>query len=540
MTTCCPYRQISYASWRYLTFQRLLAASGYPPISQPISRHTVARDNCCRQASRSLGTGAESTRRERRVGEAQKCLYPNHDQDDDTKVAASESDPGRALQPEQVPQIDGEKISHVSNHVSLGSQEDGCTGDQGNGATTAEEKGNQNKALKRRLKRRQWSPHDEQGKDDLKSLAASLKGTSEPSERPIHDVTGAPAQDKISGRLPVSPLVEALEHKKATKSPPRGGKKEGLANNPWATMLASPMRLCSATGVRLPKDLLVPWGLVRKPATEEVYFMPTELAELDFLKDRRRSLEPSALSSAKRPKGRGICPSNPETGSYALKIQGGATLNGDESKVEFPLNHHQKNHTEAGRRHVDSTMASQASKSSSLPRSSPVVYILPFLPLLHHLTHRFTSLQKDMLTRQSKPNAINRLLPWRLKANIDHAKFYAEQRVNALPPATLKEPAKAPSPVSLQQVKWEVDIDVVMLRILRERLLAALEMLGNRNQKLWRRKCELVKAIRAIRTSHATTEEGAWRLLRDARPHRVRDWIRRKTRCRRRNDLPSG
>jgi hypothetical protein len=364
--------------------------------------------------------------------------------------------------------------------------------------------------LKLGHKRWPWSPYDERGKGDLRILAASLQESLETSELPSHDATEAATQLKPSTGLPVSPLVQALERKNTRKLPFKGGEEEELADNPWAKMLASPMRLCSATGVRLPRDLLVPWGLVKNPATAEVYFMPTKLAELDSLKEKRKFSKPGA---ARRPTTAEESLSNQNADLSTLQVNSDTKSNKEKSEVDMTTSHRQGNLIEGDRGLDGGRAGSQAFKVSSLRSSTSMVYILPFLPLLHHLTLRFTSLQKDMVTRRSRPNAINSILPWRLKASVDRTNFYAEQRTKTGPSSTLKQAANAPAPISFQHVKWEVDIDEVMLRVLRERVLAALEMMGNRNQKLWRQHRELVKAIRVMRTSGTNDKECFWRLL---------------------------
>jgi hypothetical protein len=99
-----------------------------------------------------------------------------------------------------------------------------------------------------------------------------------------------------------------------------------------------------------------------------------------------------------------------------------------------------------------------------------------------------------------------------MKVSIDRAKFYAAQRAKRRPSSTPKEIPNDALLGSLKDVKWDGSIDEVMLRILRERLFAALEMLGNRNQKLWLQEHELVKAFHVTRTSDAKEEKG-WKLL---------------------------
>lgn len=365
-------------------------------------------------------------------------------------------------------------------------------------------------ALKLGHKRRPWSPYDERGKGELRILATSLLESLEMSKLPSHDGAEAATQLKSSTCLPVSPLVQTLERKNTKKSPFKGGEEEELAHNPWAKMLASPIRLCSATGVRLPRDLLVPWGLAKNPATEEVYFMPTELAELDSLKDKRKISKPV---TARRPTTAEESLSNQDADSSSSQVNANAKSDKEKSEVDLATSYRQENLIEGSRGLDEGRVGSQAFKVSSQRSPTSMVYILPFLPLLHHLTLRFTSLQKDMVTRRSKPNAINSILPWRLKTSVDRTNFYAEQRAKAELSSAPEKAANASSPLSFQHVKWEVDIDEVMLRVLRERVLAALEMLGNRNQKLWRQHRELVRAIRVMRTSGTNNKEYIWRLL---------------------------
>jgi hypothetical protein len=428
--------------------------------------------------------------------------------DDSTKVAGGGH--GRQSKLGHLSEVEELQQSQLYDRASLECAERRYIGSQGTLAMPERRRRHKNMFLKLGHKRRPWSPYDERGKGDLRILAASLQESLETSKLPSHDSTEAATQLKPSTGLPVSPLVQALERKNAKKLPFKRGEEEELADNPWAKMLASPMRLCSATGVRLPKALLVPWGLVKNPATEEVYFMPTELAELDSLKDRRKFSKPGA---ARRPTIAEESLSNQDANSSASQVNADAKSDKEKSEVDLVTSHRQENLIEGDRGFDGGPIGSQAFKASSLRPSTSMVYILPFLPLLHYLTLRFTSLQKDMVARRSKPNAINSILPWRLKASVDRTKFYAEQRAKTGPSSTLKRAANAPSPISFQHVKWEVDIDEVMLRVLRERVLAALEMMGNRNQKLWHQHRELVKAIRVMRTCGTNDKECFWRLL---------------------------
>jgi hypothetical protein len=518
MSICCPYRHVSYATWRFQTFQWLFAASNHPSTAPQTqvdcgngrrrissSPQPRAYENVAPEAR------AESTRQGRGVDDTSHSqIRHGCVRDDGTKVAVSGARHGQQSELRRFSKTEELQQSQLHDRASPECAERRYIGSRDTLAMPERRTRQKNMVLKLRHKRRPWSPYDERGKGDLGTLAVSLQESLETSELPSHDGAEATTQLKPSTCLPVSPLVQALERKHTKKSPFKGGKEEELAHNPWAKMLASPIRLCSATGVRLPKDLLVPWGLVKNPVTEEVYFMPTELAELDSLRDKRKSSKPV---TARRPTAAEESLSNQDADSSSSQANANAKSDKEKLEVDLATSHRQENLIEGDRGPDGGRVGSQAFKASPPRSSTSMVYMLPFLPLLHHLTLRFTSLQRDMVTRRSRPNAINSILPWRLKTSVDRTNFYAEQRANTGLSSAPKKATNASSPLSFQHVKWEVDIDKVMLRILRERILAALEMLGNRNQKLWRQHRELVKAIRVTRTSDMNDKEHFWRLL---------------------------
>ncbi|KAJ5886841.1 uncharacterized protein N7473_009515 [Penicillium subrubescens] len=93
-----------------------------------------------------------------------------------------------------------------------------------------------------------------------------------------------------SKRLPQSPLVTSPRPGpiKDRKRLPTPDDTFELKKNPWAVALASPVRMCSVTGARIPRDLLGEWGLVRKPDTENSYLLPVDLIK-DSLQARKET-----------------------------------------------------------------------------------------------------------------------------------------------------------------------------------------------------------------------------------------------------------
>ncbi|KAJ5153358.1 uncharacterized protein N7482_009836 [Penicillium canariense] len=104
-------------------------------------------------------------------------------------------------------------------------------------------------------------------------------------EAPSHAVTNSLPPSK---RLPQSPLItysRSVPVKRRKKLPTAEDVSE-LKKNPWAAALASPVRMCSVSGARLPRDLLGEWGLVRRPNTDNSYLLPVDLLK-DSLQTRQ-------------------------------------------------------------------------------------------------------------------------------------------------------------------------------------------------------------------------------------------------------------
>lgn len=126
-----------------------------------------------------------------------------------------------------------------------------------------------------------------------------------------------------SQRLPQSPLL-AHPHRgaeKPRKRRPTTQEEVDLRKNPWAVMLASPVRMCSLSGARLPSALMGTWGFVRQPNVDKLYMLPVGLME-DSLQSKGTpestpSPEPAILDQEEVPK---IEPSALEQTSYNVPM----------------------------------------------------------------------------------------------------------------------------------------------------------------------------------------------------------------------------
>ncbi|POS79365.1 hypothetical protein DHEL01_v202250 [Diaporthe helianthi] len=88
-----------------------------------------------------------------------------------------------------------------------------------------------------------------------------------------------------AGNLPISPLLdptwqEARQRKKTKALPDKKSHnrfQRQLRQNPYAQLLATPVRMCLATRIRLPEAMLQGFGLVRHPETNQVWWIPEGL-----------------------------------------------------------------------------------------------------------------------------------------------------------------------------------------------------------------------------------------------------------------------
>ena len=99
-----------------------------------------------------------------------------------------------------------------------------------------------------------------------------------------------------SQRLPQSPLLARLRSgsEKNRKRRPTTQEEADLLKNPWAVMLASPARMCSVTGARLPSGLLGTWGLVKQPNSDKLHMMPVGLLQDSLQGNKTKNLSSSS------------------------------------------------------------------------------------------------------------------------------------------------------------------------------------------------------------------------------------------------------
>lgn len=130
-----------------------------------------------------------------------------------------------------------------------------------------------------------FSPYSDAGRQALKSLLSELKTAGKKLQQKAEDEKHVSSEHKVS--VPKSPVIgrveDAAKRRTTTKERPTRQELGPLGNNPWAEILASPIRACQGSTAKLPVDLLLDLGYVTNPQDGKTYLLPAQLADLEAL-----------------------------------------------------------------------------------------------------------------------------------------------------------------------------------------------------------------------------------------------------------------
>ncbi len=281
--------------------------------------------------------------------------------------------------------------------------------------------------------------------------------------------------ESVSETLPSSPYQRLQAQERRMKEQATAEAKQRLQDNPWAQWLASPVRMCQATGVRLPNKLMVGWNYVRNPKDAEVYLMPEELSDMAHLGSGNKSSSPSSEIAVKDPV--------QEVPSSGSAVDGNLEELGS-TDVSASLSHSADTPHEQAR--GDCSIVQQA-KSNAPRRNPPIapakIYLRPSSILLLELNNRMLSTSGRIVAKddvnpvrltETNVSAVNRLLPNRWK---EQARKF-EQSANSK-----SSQAGFLTTQQMRKVRWHPNIHDVMLNLLRSRVLKALESVAVRNNQ---------------------------------------------------------
>ncbi|KIW10143.1 hypothetical protein PV08_11104 [Exophiala spinifera] len=230
MSLPCPYRHVSYATWRLQIFQSLYRSTE-PGFAReacfPVSR-SAARSKRCQSTSRLLDEDKNDGPQPLRDG-----------------VSWIDDTPGK-----------GQTLSPHNQRP-------------------------------RSSRKTSFNPYSPDGQQSIRALVSELKPVVAEARR---EKTHPPGSDAVSvepTRLPRTPILKRTgpKHMEA-KRMPTDDELDALKNNVWAQMLAAPLRACQGSFARLPAPFLVDLEFVEDPEKKAVHLAPAPLADLDALEQR--------------------------------------------------------------------------------------------------------------------------------------------------------------------------------------------------------------------------------------------------------------
>lgn len=266
----------SYSIWRYLAFRRLLEhAQGASGVSLPFLHPKTLREH---------RRGQQTSKRHYHASSAS-CV--------------AEEQPSREYKSGVIPAF--EEKTDASNNLQLRPRVVR--------KVRSEDETERNRITEKTLS---WKPTGQAGQRDLRSLVQSLKAMSAQFKQTAQEDASrgkdsSPQQPDDYLELPTSPLEKHMQKKKKwdPKRRPTTEEKEKLAGNPWAAMLAGPLRLDAASKARFPAALFMDFGHVASPKDGFIYMMPDQLADLQAFVRRLKSGQRSAAMKRQAPDGAG-------------------------------------------------------------------------------------------------------------------------------------------------------------------------------------------------------------------------------------------
>ncbi|EEP82804.1 predicted protein [Uncinocarpus reesii 1704] len=125
---------------------------------------------------------------------------------------------------------------------------------------------------------------------DTPKQPTTASNTSSPNHTPdTHEHEPLPPRETTVVQSPV--LLRRAARAKLHEKLPRKTDFDPLRRNPWAQILASPLRMCSATNARLPAKLLGDFSLVEHPQTGHPWMMPVDLLKDEIWQMRMQAEE---------------------------------------------------------------------------------------------------------------------------------------------------------------------------------------------------------------------------------------------------------
>jgi hypothetical protein len=288
-----------------------------------------------------------------------------------------------------------------------------------------------------------------------------------------------PQVHSLSPSLPPSPYQRLQAQERRMKEQATAKAKQRLQDNPWAQWLASPIRMCQATGVRLPNKLMIGWNCVRNPKDDLVYLMPEELTDIKQLSTGNRTGSSPVINS-----GEGLVQETLASG--AMKTD----------SSQKPANTRTSDYSPQPAEAVDDQAEGDSGKSSNVTEKADPGQrkrentIAPAKVYMRSSSALVLELNNKMLAKRDR-ELMNDGLP-RVQLNKTNSSTLSRLFSNRWKDQArkLEKSAEAKNPQSgfltMQQmrfVQWYPSVHDVMLDLMRLRVLKAVENVVVRNSR---------------------------------------------------------
>ncbi|OAL37694.1 hypothetical protein AYO20_02871 [Fonsecaea nubica] len=499
MSLSCPHRHVSYATWRLDVIRTLCRSVDDPRPSPSASlRREYARTHSRKTNARtSQSTPKDKDGDKPKTHDGTAPETPSH-----TKLDKKESPRGGSFSPFSEPSRRAIKellsdLKKASKKIQLGNEsaESYSFGPHRSLNLDAPADVDTQDSLVPRLStnvplRKYHSTQEESsdatnagGHQAIKDILTELEDISKSVLSKDEDGTGTRLRGGIP-LLPESPIIAQVANearrREERKEHPSYRRIKGLKNNPWAEILASPIRACQGSGARLPADLLLDFGYVKNEKDGKIYLMPAELADVDALEAKLAEElailegQSQTLDNVTRLK----------TGDHFVAKDG---LMGDDGGADdspsSPTEAAQKttNYPSTPRRHI--------------PIQSRLLPNITFLRLVTHQATQPTrkaSRSSSPTTLETIPGQVGKLVHFDARESTSTAQHYLQNkyRFDALASGqgTDKEHQMDSDPSSAEQgrtrfnlnkLQWQPDVYLRIADIMRKRILVAMKMLAD-------------------------------------------------------------
>ncbi|KAL2419311.1 hypothetical protein ABEF95_010154 [Exophiala dermatitidis] len=413
MSLQCPYRHVSYATWRLQVFQTLYLSSFREP-QQPQ----------CTLAPRS-GVWARNDRRQHISFKPFGGLRTS-----ETETSSVQNEPASEHEPASKPRL-----------------------------------------RKASSRRGSFNPYSEEELQKLKDLMPELKAFAEKVKDKAQP-DGSVREDDTESVIPESPIqkqVEKAARKRGIQKQRATYKELGpLKNNPFAEMLASPLRFCNGSGARLPADFMIDFDYVKSPVDGKTYLLPEKLADLETLQEQmacelykddwRRVRDDKRAARERRER------------ELETTISRNSSNEDNNSALELSCTDQDK---------------SLAHPSPSAPgrKSNVLLRIISNVSLFRLMTLNLTKGHKNNpQKRTTRINEVQKLIPFESKEPLMAAQHYIRHKseVNsAMGISNDSDPKELNGlPINLKELQWQADIHVRLARIMRKRVSLCLTALA--------------------------------------------------------------